>query len=845
MAASRDIWRATSYGYTPCYWLTVAGIPVVWTERALDLTLPTGFDDAEAAGLVIDDSGPIGTEQVDRDRGIGTGLPLAFTLLDSVALSTWMNKWSLYAKLTAQLDWNDTTAAVDSTTGWPATGYLYIGQERIYYGGKTTTSFTSLSRAQSGTLAQTHQLGTTAQNVTDLPRFWSGRDVCLYCTMLDPAGQPCGTVLADQSIMLWRGRIDGRAVRRTDGFSFEAISLDRIIDQPLPEALTGTIVQTVDYWPVSTGLKVGIWLQAYTSSSNIHWTYWTTLTPFAAYAEGELLSPTDTRQAISDAWSAWVTAESLTGTFDDLLWVKVSEKGAGKYTAWIQIDTDAAVKEIQAVCLFGDAFYSYDYPTALGGYDGDRYIATLVVTDRFGVAAPTSYSGVKSVTIQLDDGDPASVASSGSIILEQADKQDQYTYSGATVSGGLLVLTGLYNVGITIDTLQIVPVAGVNVSLSAITAHNSWAQSALEVLQSSGTGDRGTYDTLGRTAGYGLPDDLMDENSFGNGIGAKELAFLPLLSVSGASLPDLIGGALALLRRAIVAQPDVATNGQPVKLRIVDCGPGTDGTVTITDADLLAHKGDPVVSVQRADAPNSITIECGQKPLIYNDPNSQEAIGLSDVTWKIETTDVNALAEYAVYAAAGIFAFDQTAQAVELTVHPGVRAEVGDAVWLDLTHPALWSYTDGATGYTGPGRVVGRTLDLASCAVTLRLLIDGGTRVFSLSPSAAVVTWSPSATAPTTIDLHRDYLTHMQAALESATPVRLTHYRPGQTETAGQYHTYTGVTDTGTACRLTGVTTTGGHTLTANQSRLTLPVTASSNTYQKRFTHAADGSNWG
>jgi hypothetical protein len=53
------------------------------------------------------------------------------------------------------------------------------------------------------------------------------------------------------------------------------------------------------------------------------------------------------------------------------------------------------------------------------------------------------------------------------------------------------------------------------------------------------------------------------------------------------------------------------------------------------------------------------------------------------------------------------------------------------------------------------------------------------------------------------------------------------------------------VTDTGTACRLTGVTTTGGHTLTANESRLTLPVTASSNTYQKRFTHAADGSNWG
>ena len=244
--ATRDIWRATSYGYTPVYWLTVAGIPVVWTERALGLTLPAGFADSEVAGLVIDDSGPIGTEQVDRDRGIGTGLPLSFTLLDSATLFAWMAKWTDYAKLTAQLDWNDTTATVDSTTGWASSGHFYVGQERVYYGGKTGTSFTSLNRAQSGTLAQTHRLCTTAQNVTDLPRFWSGRDVCLYCTMLDPAGQPCGTVLADQSIMLWRGRIDGRAVRHTDGFAFEAISLDRIIDQPLPEALTGTIVQTVD-----------------------------------------------------------------------------------------------------------------------------------------------------------------------------------------------------------------------------------------------------------------------------------------------------------------------------------------------------------------------------------------------------------------------------------------------------------------------------------------------------------------------------------------------------------------------------------------------------------------------
>ena len=63
-----SIWTAARYGWSPIYYLTIEGIPVVWAEAALGLTLPTGYT-AEAAALHLE-SAAIGVEQVDRQRGV-------------------------------------------------------------------------------------------------------------------------------------------------------------------------------------------------------------------------------------------------------------------------------------------------------------------------------------------------------------------------------------------------------------------------------------------------------------------------------------------------------------------------------------------------------------------------------------------------------------------------------------------------------------------------------------------------------------------------------------------------------------------------------------------------------
>ena len=96
-----DVWGPLRYGWDHTYWLTIDGIPYVWSEVAHGKTVPTGFT-SEQAVLVIDASAKVGA-QIDRDEGIGAGFPLSFTLLDCSALSALFTRPSVQTYLTAPL----------------------------------------------------------------------------------------------------------------------------------------------------------------------------------------------------------------------------------------------------------------------------------------------------------------------------------------------------------------------------------------------------------------------------------------------------------------------------------------------------------------------------------------------------------------------------------------------------------------------------------------------------------------------------------------------------------------------------------------------------------------------
>lgn len=850
--SSAAAWRAMSYGYAPIWWLTIAGVPVVWTERDTGRTNPAAFAAAQTAALVLDDA-PIGIDQIDRDRGIAAGLPLGFKLLDCATLSTYLRRWTRATALAADLDATDTVAEVETVTGWPASGVIYVGQEAIAYSGTTTSPtprFTGLTRARYGTLASTHKVGTTGQVVTDLPRYWAGREVRLYAAFADPSGHVCGTALADQSVEVWRGRLEGMPVRDGDGWRLSAYALDRVLDVQLPALLSGTVSTQQALYPADPTLAIAITVNGYGNSSALLWGYYAVLRPFAALAYGAPLTASEARAAITAAWDAFLVAESITelGTLE---WPTVEGNPASKSFCEprLVIPDDPNLKRVQSIAKWPDG-KAVGAKTTWGGQEPDDATHSLGIrTNLFGTAR-YSTKGQTTQTmppalVVVPDGDASTVVAPGLVRVTAGNLSGIYAYTNADTTGGDVLLWPLAKQSG--DDLDEQDLADAEAEILGELS-GSWHDAVLTVMQSSGTGLRGAYDTLAASRGYGLPDSAIADGSFAVLGDAPAVTLGCIASTSGASVPDVFGGLLALSRLAIACQPQDAAN-TPVKLELVRTSPGGQPVVTITDADLIAHAQEPVVSVSRAEAANAVTLTPAPAgddlpPVHYHDRASQEALGIIAADWTIPTPDRDALIEMATPLIASQFASDQTAMAVQLLVHPGCPARVGDGVWLALTHPALWSWSTGAAGYDGPGRVVGRTIDPDSCVVTLRILIDGVVTTYPLCPSAEVIA-RDSGTAPTWIDIPLAYLDHMQAALDGVASIRLDAYDPGATESTGKYHTVTAAAESGGYCRLTVSGTTGGHTLTAGVSHLTLPPSAAANTYQSRHAHADDGTSWG
>ena len=78
------------------------------------------------------------------------------TFIDSIVVGS----SDLYAtKLTAAVDEVNTTITVQSTSGWRLADYMWVGDEKIRYNGRTATTFTNCLRGFDGTDAIAHPIG--------------------------------------------------------------------------------------------------------------------------------------------------------------------------------------------------------------------------------------------------------------------------------------------------------------------------------------------------------------------------------------------------------------------------------------------------------------------------------------------------------------------------------------------------------------------------------------------------------------------------------------------------------------------------------------------------------------
>ena len=839
-----------AFGWQYIVAATIEGIPVVFTESATGKSLPTGYT-SEDASLIVEGSAEVG-QTVDRDSGIGVGLPFTIRLQDTDTVRSYVKRWTYEARLTADLAHNATTVTVDSTSGWPSSGAIYIGNERITYTGKGATTFTGATRGVVG-YAYAHKADKVGALVTSSPRYMRGREVKVYVLPVDPTGYVTGSALLDDAMMVWRGHISSGPHRAGVQWQMEALSIDRKLARPLAAKISGRITSTEFRTNVSKQATVDLVVSAYRDDmSTLVFKHEISFAPFAALDEDALYSPSKIRAAIVDGFAAAVTNKSATADLDALEFIyekapyDPNDPYAGKPLAefwWrigIGIKYDANIRWVKV----GGSFFG----AALSGstwvmiHPPASQTRVVKIPEWKGLTPDPTRPGLQKTpapTIVLDAGSASDIPSAGVV---EVDGQ-RYTY-GLKASAGASVYLGKLTAndkGATGDLLG---------KQATIILEDSGSPSAvaLKMIESSGTSSlRGSSDTLQAGQGYAIDDDAVNESQIGDVLDGGSAGSLTLtIDGADASLVDHLGGLMSITQTAIVARQDTSATNRAIKISAVHTtAGGAAHTATINDSHLLTRTGEPVAPQRAKVAPNIIEIGStrSEDRQVFNDHGAIAAQGANKHEITIPTAELETLGDVAPYWAALRFA-DVQAQIVALRVVPWLDVDVGDVVKLSLTHPALWSYSAGAPGYSGQGRILGKAIDLASSAMTLTVLIDGIVAGATLCPSAEVSALAGTAANPSTVDIDTKFEPLISKAIsEAGGNIRLIHYRPGQAEDAANYIEVSAATVTSGVCRLTVASISAG-SIVINDTRLTWPETANASDYQSQYMHVGDGSRW-
>lgn len=853
------LWGAVRYGWGAAYWVQIAGTDTIYSERPSDLAPPTGWALEEAA-LSIDASSEVGAV-IDRQNGIGVGLSLSIKLLDTGSVRDLFARPTAATWLTQSMDGTDTTAVCESLDTFDTgSGVLHIGLERMTYAGTTGgTTFTGLDRATGGSLAYAHKSGFVGQAVTNRIVWWRGRPVVLWAAPIDPAGLFTGSSLDDESVQVWKGRVEADPHREEDGFVLQCQSLDRVIAQELPQAPTGTVIGTGEYAVVEGPLYWSIaWEGFDDTGAGVVGPFALTVAALTEFTPGELITSDQFYASLQAAWAAAVasaSAGSFVESFLDLTtfgnpsqgYVRPAMIMLANAATSIYIDLSETI-EGEWVGPGGGATIADGYRVDLGW--------PIVGLQKWQPGKPlVGYAS--SVTVELDDAVVADVPAAGRLRLTWENLVRTYNYSASSTNGNVVIFGGLTPadpvtppIGVLTDMQGVSAAVATAVDIDAV-SEPFIGGILTAILVSSGTGLRGALDEL--TTGYGLSADDLQTGDDADFVTLWPLTPIGVYDTSGKSFEQLAGGLLALQQRALVLRSDPADPAVQ-RLCIVDTVPsGSNYTVVIGNGDLLGWGDNPVARVERLTAPNAIKIirlngPEEYEPITINQLASIQAQGQRSVEWQIVAESRDDLVQLALDHAPSWLQQDGTGQAVDILVPPWVDAHQGDVVWLDaLRHPALWQWGSQTSGYTGPARVTGRTMDLVSMAVTLTLLVDGSYQQASLSPAMRVVGFD-DATTPTTIEVSDTYFTHCKKALElGGGGFDLICYVPCEDETAANgYGIDAVIPSTGGVIVLfvSGIIGTPTLQATAPFSYLTLPVTADCTEYQAGFAHDSDGTYW-
>ncbi|MHC4892248.1 MAG: hypothetical protein ACYTFV_02580 [Planctomycetota bacterium] len=799
------------YGHRVMFALSIEGVEPIFTEYEVGKGVTNR---SEGAGLLIlDGSAAIGSK-IDRRTGIGAGFDLGVTIRRGSAIDSLVNAPSVVTRLTADLDYTDTTVTVEDTTGFPASGVVYIGREAIEYSSTTATTFTVNTRGIYGpkafgdARAYTWPVASSVSTwVTDRPLYWRGREAVLWAVPVDPLGACHSSDLLADAAMVWRGFIASDVETGRDGYTFACRSHDRKLAEPLVAGATGQArIRLQDDTPFTVQPSATIAVELYQSSSYFgagsNELLQFEIQPFTGYTLGDVIPVSIARKAIADTVNAHPAITGSTYFADGCRWEPwdTALASGGVRREWRLmfyvkgIDATPSKNLVQSrfelltgyLPPFRDVSYEVD---ALGipQSPGGRYVYS-----KFRCLVATALSGFE---VSIDGGDAADVPDSGWVLLEVGPDEVTYEYTDASQAGAAVEIAIDPESGPALEELTF---ENLSDKLDPITCrfayrdNGSYADLMRRMLLSSGRGNNdATYDTLPAGAGYDLAD--VDTASFSSVLDGTWLYLVGDLTLDeSTSFEDLFGGLLALSGRAIVARPNA--QGDAVELAIVRTSlyDTADVAATITDAELVrASSGtSPVRRLDRVRMPNAVSAENetgGSKfSVAVNDVSSQRAEGREE--WTLQTQGLaRAALDPAVRTwAKTLFADRFGMQAYELDVAPWVDVRTGDSIALNLSHFGTWDRAAGAIGYNGTARVIGRRVALKTGVQTLTLLTAGRVKSMSLSPAAPVLAVD-NPTAPTLVTVSDEYLGLLTAFDGEAGTFDMVCYLPSASSTGAGY----------------------------------------------------------
>ena len=725
-------------GYTVAYALEIDGIPYIlgeremWTTRGVETPAPD-YQRAMSYGLLIREGMAISVE-CDREKGLAAGRAVDFTvgrqqLADEALGAVLFARPTLRATITAAVtDPSEDTFAVDSTTGWPATGGLYIGREYCTYTSLTATSFGGVARGVAG-MPHYHTASSASayRQCTDTPIFWRGRLVTLWAHLVSPEGRYLGDrwcQLGGYARQEWRGYVRDAPRPSQDGITLTCLPLVRIAgmeigceaqgkmraDFIVSEAAdtitvhnSGLKLEAFPTNPITTNngiIKLDDWIRVV--ESNMATDYAASITRRSNGLEFRMTRPiaqTNLTSISGEAWFLdWVEVGAIdryaTGTRTGETYFLPFSYTAGPGNAagsWIVVELEPSLEANDAV--IGDTgLLALDIAghTEVVFYDAKRTSSDLVKT------------------------------------AFRVIRRNMLNTTSATYDNG----TTYFNPWLNDTTVRVI--AG---------AAGPWDECLRTLLTSSGMGARGDYDTLPYGFGAGLPDDWITTSNEDSLVTDGP----PVVAVSSkrTSIESLLCGWLALTRQCLVQRMQ-ADGTLTLDVISTDIADNVDAVALgANDVMLDGHDTPDVI-----EAPNHIRIVASDaitdRPLhIIRDAARAQAEGVRAVEIKAP----GCTAEMALRKGGEMLLLGDGQAAVKLQLPPWYEIQPGDQRTITTAHPALWDWATGTAAPTNVNAVVvAWERNLADQGQEVTFLLAGQSQERLLYAPTMVVQQAVSAT---------------------------------------------------------------------------------------------------